>query len=353
MWFRYTMALVAPGLAALLRVPLAPFVGEGAPFLLFFPAVMAVGWLGGFGPAGVATFASVLAVHAWVLPEPERWNFADRQELGRTVVFMFSGLIISALCGTLHRARREVERHAEVLERRVAERTLHLRQALRDMEAFSFSVSHDLRAPLRALKTYSEILLAEGEKLSAEERRRYGERIHASAQRLDRLTADLLAFARLSYAEMPLRPVALRPAVEEAVARLSARERVEIAVAEGQTVLGNEGALQQVLGNLLDNALRFVPPGVTPQVRVAAESEGETVRVSVCDNGIGIASAYHQRIFQMFERLEPHKYPGTGIGLALARRAVEHMQGRIGVESEVGRGSRFWFELKTAREAGG
>src|SRR5262249_42403670 len=113
-------------------------------------------------------------------------------------------------------------------------------------------------------------------------------------------------------------------------------------------VKANAMALEQVLHNLLDNAIKFVPPGVVPHVRLTATDEGDWVRLSVCDNGIGIDPEYHERIFKVFERLAPKQYAGTGIGLAIVKKGMERMGGRVGVKSALGKGSCFWIELRKA-----
>ncbi len=115
------------------------------------------------------------------------------------------------------------------------------------------------------------------------------------------------------------------------------------------TVLGNETTLAQVVANLLANAVEFIPAGRGPEVRMRAEQRDGHVRLWVEDNGIGIAPEYHERTFRLFERLHrPEEYPGTGIGLAIVRKAVERMGGGVGVESAPGQGSRFWIELRLA-----
>ena len=117
-------------------------------------------------------------------------------------------------------------------------------------------------------------------------------------------------------------------------------------------VIGHRPTLVQVVTNLLSNAVKFVPPGVPPKVRVRAERRGELVRLWVEDNGIGLAPEHRDRIFKVFERLHGEEtYPGTGIGLAIVKKGVERTGGRAGVESDDGRGSRFWVELPRAREA--
>lgn len=347
-WFRYTVAVLAPIVATGVRVPMEPILGAKAPFLLFFPTLMAVGWLGGAWPAIVATLVSVLAVHAWILPPEIGWDFGNSVEMARTGLFAISAIIISALCGALHRARARIEAHARELEQAVEQRTLHLRQANRDLETFSYSVSHDLRAPLRALKSYAQILETEGATLSEAERADFARRIGASAERMDRLTVDLLAYARLSAIEMELGTIDVAPLIADVATRFGRKEWITVETGPELRVRANPVPFEQALTNLLDNAVRFVADGRTPQVRVRAARLGDMVRVTVEDNGIGIAPRHHQRIFEIFERLDAARFGGTGIGLALVKRAVERMQGRVGVESEVGAGSRFWFELPAA-----
>ncbi|MDB6056264.1 MAG: multi-sensor signal transduction histidine kinase [Verrucomicrobiales bacterium] len=111
------------------------------------------------------------------------------------------------------------------------------------------------------------------------------------------------------------------------------------------TVLANEPTLTQIIANLLNNAVKFTEPGVTPLIRFWCEQDARTVRLSLQDNGIGIDRKYHDRIFRVFERLDGKRYAGTGVGLAIVRKGVERMNGKVGLESEPGKGTRFWIEL--------
>jgi signal transduction histidine kinase len=247
----------------------------------------------------------------------------------------------------------EVARQAAELERRVAERTAALREANAEMEAFTYSVSHDLRAPLRGIQGFAHALLDDyGDRLG-DTGRDYARRIAAAGERLDGLVQDLLAYSRLSRAELQLRPVELGAVVKDVLAQIEADlgERRARVTVEGPVpaVVGHEATLAQVVLNLLTNAVKFVTPGVEPEVRIHAEPRGGRVRLWVADNGIGIAPEHQERIFGVFERLHGiERYPGTGIGLAVVRRGVERMGGSVGVESAPGQGSRFWIELPAA-----
>jgi signal transduction histidine kinase len=219
-----------------------------------------------------------------------------------------------------------------------------------ELEAFAYSVSHDLKAPLRGMHGFAQALLEDyGGQLDAEGRE-YAERIMAAADRLHGMILDLLAYSRISRARLDLQPVSLRKVVGAAMDQLEAqlRERdARVIVREPlPEVAGHEATLVQVVVNLLSNAAKFVPPERNPEVRVWAEGVNGRARLWVEDNGIGVHPDYRQQIFRVFERLHGEEsYPGTGIGLAIVRKGIERMGGNVGVESAPGCGSRFWIEL--------
>jgi len=167
---------------------------------------------------------------------------------------------------------------------------------------------------------------------------------------MDELILGLLDYSRVSREDIPKERVALNQAVQEAIRRrrddLQMR-KADIVVEEPlPDVLGHRDALVQVLSHLISNAAKFVAPGVDPHIRIRAERRDTIIRLWIEDNGIGIDPQYHDRVFGVFERLHKQKaYAGTGIGLAIVRKSMERMGGRVGVESEVGKGSRFWIEL--------
>jgi signal transduction histidine kinase/DNA-binding response OmpR family regulator len=249
------------------------------------------------------------------------------------------------------RLHEQVQRHAADLEQRVAERTAELRQNNAELESFSYSVSHDLRAPLRSMQGFAQIFLEEyNDRLDAVGRD-YLQRIVAAARRMDTLTDDLLTYTRLSRVAVELIPVSLEEVVDGALMQLQAEIRAkeaQVTVARPlPQVIGHYVTVVQAVANLLANGLKFVAPGVRPQVHVWAEERDDSVCLRLRDNGIGIAPEYQERIFRIFERLHgPETYPGTGIGLSLVRKGMERIGGQVGVESVPGQGSTFWLELR-------
>ena len=239
------------------------------------------------------------------------------------------------------------------LRNKVAERTAALQEKTAQLESFCYTVAHDLRSPLRAISGYADIVLQDFGETIPPAGNDYMKKIKASASRLDALIRDLLAYSRITQVDIVLDDVSLQSSVDWALQQL----RPEI-VAKHATVdvagplpkvRGERTVLDQVLLNLVSNALKFVRPGTQPHVAIAAAARGGTVRLSVRDNGIGIEPAYHDRIFRVFERLQQARdFPGTGVGLAIVAKAAERLGGRVGVESQPGHGSTFWIELKNA-----
>jgi signal transduction histidine kinase len=168
---------------------------------------------------------------------------------------------------------------------------------------------------------------------------------------MDRLTRDVLTLSRLTRSEMNLESLDLDRILPEVIDQYpdlaAAHGQIEFASPLG-TVMGHGASLTQCFSNMLHNALKFVPDGRTPHIRVYSEVVNGRVRVSVQDNGVGIDPVHQQRIFGIFERVSAANIPGTGIGLAIAKKAVTRMGGSIGVESSLGGGARFWIELAQA-----
>lgn len=248
---------------------------------------------------------------------------------------------------------REREELLGSLERKVEERTRKLQEANAELEAFSYSVSHDLRAPLRSMESYARILCEEHAENLNEEGRYYAQRIMKNAAKMDRLMVDVLTMSRVSRSELDLAPVDVAALVEEVIDQYpdlaAVHKQIHVAGPLGR-VIGDHSSLVQCFSNLLQNAFKFVPPDRTAEVRVTAIEEPAWVTVSVADNGIGIDPAVHERIFGMFERAGPANVPGTGIGLAIVKKAVDRMGGAVGVESAPDQGARFWLRLPRAGE---
>jgi signal transduction histidine kinase/PAS domain-containing protein len=256
------------------------------------------------------------------------------------------------------RAEAEVRELNATLEGRVRERTEELEAALRELDEFAYTVAHDLRAPLRAISGFSDLLMEDyaGKPLD-EHGREMAHRISQAGRRMDSLIMSLLEYSRLSREPIEVGTVDLDKCLTAALVAVSpdiASRRAEVIVERPLGhVLGNASLLEKSLKHLLANALKFTPRDQTPRIRVRTEKTEKVVRLSVSDRGIGIDPKYRERIFGIFQRLNRSEdSPGIGIGLPVVRRSVERMGGRVGVEAEPGGGSRFWMELRVVSSGG-
>jgi signal transduction histidine kinase len=280
----------------------------------------------------------------------------------------------------LRSAQKKLNEHAQDLEKKVADRTASLKQIIAELQTFSYTVAHDLRAPIRALKGYSEVLLEDfaGE-MPAEATAVVG-RLRDASIRMDSLTRDLLEFSKISRQDIQLEPIQLDDIVAGVIVAVGKNApKGSITVADPlPSVLGHRTLVHQCVANLIENALKFVQPGTAPKVSIrgelasAAMASDSTdtklfnrsryslpehgnaldpsqprVRIWVEDQGIGIPAEVKDKVFGIFERgVDADQFEGTGIGLAIVARAMERMGGDCGVESEPGQGSRFWLEFR-------
>lgn len=246
-------------------------------------------------------------------------------------------------------AKSQLEEHTKNLEKAVAERTAKLRESIEELESFSYSLSHDMRAPLRAITSFSEILELRFAEQLGKEGKDLLDRIISSAARLDRLIRDVLAYSKVTLAPIERKPLdpekLIRQIIQEHPSFQEPNARIEIRTPL-LTFMGHEASLTQCIYNLLSNAIKFVPKATKPHIQIWTEPFENFVRLWVEDNGIGIPAEAKDRMFLMFQRFHRSaEYEGTGIGLAIVRKAVDRMGGKVGVESEPGRGSKFWLLL--------
>ena len=265
--------------------------------------------------------------------------------------------IANILSAAITRKQTEAENRQlnSTLEARVKQRTEQLEEANHELEAFCYSVSHDLRAPLRAIQGFAQVLLEDYESLFDDMGREYLNRLITAAGHLDTLILDLLAYSRLGRTQIQLGQVDLATVVQGILQELESELQEKQAQVIIKTTLplvkSQQSILKSIITNLITNAVKFVHPSIRAVVQIWAEERGKYVRLWVEDNGIGIAPEHQERIFRVFERLHGvESYVGTGIGLAIVKRGVESIDGSVGVFSNLNHGSRFWIELPKYKE---
>jgi signal transduction histidine kinase len=227
-------------------------------------------------------------------------------------------------------------------------------EAVGELDRMSYSIMHDMRAPLRAIIGFGELVQDKETGRLTSETQGYLERMKTAASRMDHLICDVLNYSRIVREEFPLGPVDIADLLRGIITTYPNLQALEAQIqlsCDLPMVLGNEAALTQCFSNLLDNAVKFAKPGVPPDIRVKSQKNNDWIRISVEDNGVGIPKEMQERIFEIFQR-GTNSQNGTGIGLAIVRKAVERMGGHVGVISEPGKGSQFWIELRPSEPRG-
>jgi PAS domain S-box-containing protein len=267
----------------------------------------------------------------------------------------------SRMCGIItditdvEQTQDQLKRANESLEAAVAERTAKMEQSVQAMETLCYGIAHDLKAPLRGLQGFISILATDYEKVFDETAKAYTRRCQAALRRMAELIEAVLAYGRLNHTLPELIPISTKALIDRVlqsfepdIAEKKARVQVQMTL---PNVMGNPYLLEQVFSNLITNALKFAKPDTPPEISISGtQIDSEPwARLSVTDNGIGIAPEFYKRMFGMFQKLHrSDQYAGTGIGLAVVKRAVELMNGQVGVFSEPGHGSTFWIDLPSA-----
>ncbi|MDO9302817.1 MAG: GAF domain-containing protein, partial [Anaerolineales bacterium] len=244
----------------------------------------------------------------------------------------------------------QVQGQTAELERRVFERTAQLQSANKELESFSYSVSHDLRAPLRAISGFSEIIARRHRTSLNEEGQHYFDNIIQASERMGHLIDDLLTYSRLGRAGLQMEPVSLADVLTNIAQDLKGHLdelHGTISIAEDlPDVTGDKTLLGQIFTNLLENAVKYRKADVPLQIIIDWQNDNEDVILRISDNGIGIPAEYQDKIFNIFQRLHSEEeYPGTGIGLATVKKSVKLLKGNVWVESKVGEGSMFSVRL--------
>lgn len=288
-----------------------------------------------------------------IFVEGDLQRLADLQTSKGWVFIVVTAAVLYGIIRSVLQRQANIDERLDTLnaelEARVEERTTRLAEVNRELEAFSYSVSHDLKAPLRGVDGYSQLLLLDHAHQLDTDGRELLEKVRAGVASMHALIEDMLAYSRMERRELDTRELGLDTLVDNVMAsqELTVASSVDLRCAVPPLIVrADREGLALVVRNLVENAIKFSCGEATPQVRIEAEATDERVRICVSDNGVGFDMKYHDRIFDIFQRLHrAEDYPGTGVGLALVRKAVSRMGGRVWAESAPGKGARFYVEL--------
>jgi signal transduction histidine kinase len=349
---RYGLAVLSVGVTLGVALLISHFHFRDAvvPLLLF--AVATTSWYGGPGPSVLAVVLSSLCFDYFFV-EPLYTFYIAASELPYFVIFALFAVLVSWF-STIRRRVEEDLRQArdklEALNQDLARRSAELEASNKELEAFAYSISHDLRAPLRHMAGFGELLRNSAAASLNEKGRRYVTVILEAANRMGTLIDDLLAFSRISRAEAHYSTVSLEQIVQEAIAevRQDANERrIVWKIDSLPDWSGDRSMLRLAMVNLISNAVKFTRARSQAEIEIGCtDYKNDHVVLFVRDNGVGFDMKYSNKLFGVFQRLHPQEaFEGTGIGLATVQRIIHRHGGRVWAEGKVEGGATFYFSL--------
>ncbi len=347
---RYSLPILSVLAATALTFAVRPFMGGRDPLFFFSIAVIVSASSGGLTGGLLATALSVVigflflrsTLTVLVLSEPA------------LAVFALFGAVATLIIEKLHRVNQALalaKNEAEAANRKLSERTQALLQANEELQRFAYSLAHDLNTPLRSIAALTDLLVQRNMDRIDESSKECASLIVSTVGRMQRLIKGLLDYATAVEKSGERTEVDTNVLLARALDDLQSVIRLrqaQITADHLPRVVAVESHLIQVFSNLIGNGIKYCPIARTPVIHVSVEDRGEEWEFCVRDNGIGLDMKYANDIFAMFKRLHGGEYDGTGIGLALCKVVVQRHGGRIWVESEIGKGSRFFFTLPKA-----
>ena len=369
---RYGFSVVCVGVALGLALACVHYGFHGTESPLFELAIVCATWFAGVGPAVLAVLLSALSF-TYFFTEPLYSFDITREDLPHFLLFMLWAVLIAGFLSVRRRIESELrhardhlqveversqhrEREISRLNQELAKRAEELQASNKELESFAYSVSHDLRAPLRHVVGFSELLQKQASTLLDDKSRRYIRTILESATRMGNLIDDLLAFSRIGRAETKRTQVNLELIVKEVVAEMRQETRgraITWKIGSLPVCYGDRSMLKLVIVNLVANAVKFTSMRAQAEIEIGcANVDKQLVEIFVKDNGAGFDMQYVHKLFGVFQRLHlPEQFEGTGIGLAIVQRIVLRHGGTVRAEGAVDGGATFYFSLPKAAVA--
>jgi light-regulated signal transduction histidine kinase (bacteriophytochrome) len=338
---RYGLSIVAVAVALGLSLIVRDFGFREVELPLFTLAIAIVAWYAGGGPSALAVVLSATSFNYFFV-EPVHTLYVSVNEIPYFLVFVAWALIIAVFAAVRRRTERDLLQARD-----------HLQAANKELETFAYSVSHDLRAPLRHIAGYAELLRRQASSALDEKSHRFLDTIMESAKRMGLLIDDLLSFSRISRAETNKTVVRLDRLVDEVVAELRqdvAGREITWKIAGLPACYGDRAMLKVALVNLISNAVKFTRMRNSAEIEIGCiDGKGSDVDIFIKDNGAGFDMQYVNKLFGVFQRLHlPEQFEGTGIGLATVQRIVQRHGGKVRAEGAVDRGATFYVSLPKA-----